>query len=417
MRLPFRKLRVPRNLDDVTSTRHTCEVDPQDLGLAPDAVQRIWAGVQRYYRTGTQPLIALCLRRQGQVLIDRAIGHSHGLTYDSQRPLRRASTDDPVCIFSASKAVTAILMHRLDALNLLRLDDPVAEYIPAFGKKGKADMTIRHVLTHRSGIPSIAIDGQSLDLLADWRTIIDLLCETRPTWAPGRRLAYHAVTGGFILGEIAQRVTGRPLPELLREELAEPLGCRYLSYGVAEEHTDRVAENVFTGLPIPPPISTLVKRALGMSFRDAIDTSNQARYLTGLVPSGNVVATADDLSRFFQLLLGNGSFEGRAILQPSTVRRALTESAYYELDLTLGLPVRYGQGLMLGGPLLSLFGWDTPHAYGHYGFVTIVGWADPERELAGALLTTGKGLFGGHLLPFYAVLSEIARHCPRVRRL
>lgn len=421
MAMPQRKVHVPKDLDLVTSMERSRERDPRQVGMTPDGIEAIWRAVQRLYRTGVQPGMSLCVRRRGKVVLDRAIGHSRGRgpsVTAAHEPATLMTPDTPVCVFSTSKALTAGIIHLLDERNLLRLDDPVAEYIEGFGQHGKGRMTIRHVLNHRAGIPSIGHhDATDVNLLANWPYIIEQLCETKPLWAPGRRLAYHAISGGFVLGEIAQRVTGRSLAALLREEFATPLGCKHLTYGCATEVIPQLAVNHSTGVPMPPPIGALLKRALGVPFDTAVELSNDPRFLAATVPSGNVVATADDLARYFQMLLDEGRWEANQIMQPRTVRRALVESAYLEVDLTLGLPIRNGQGFMLGAPVFSLYGWDTPHAFGHYGFTTVVGWADPERDLAAALLTTGKGIIGASLIPFYAVLTEIARQCPRVRTL
>jgi CubicO group peptidase (beta-lactamase class C family) len=115
------------------------------------------------------------------------------------------------------------------------------------------------------------------------------------------------------------------------------------------------------------------------------------------------------------MLLREGQFLGRRILDPRTVHRALAESSYLEADLTLIFPVRYGLGLMLGAKRLSLFGPDTPHAFGHYGFVNSMGWADPDRELSVGLLTSGKPIMLGLREHFY-FLRAMAQVFPRARR-
>jgi CubicO group peptidase (beta-lactamase class C family) len=310
-----------------------------------------------------------------------------------------------------SKAVTAMIIHMLDGRNLLRIDDRVGFYIPEFAKRGKERMTIRHVLTHRAGIPSLA-GHADINLLADWDRILALLCETKPVWAPGRRLAYHAITGGYILGEIVRRVTGKDIRTVLREEVSDRLGFEWFGYGVRADQVTKVAENRFTGSPVPPALALLVKRSLGVRFEDAVAISNDARYLTAIVPSGNVVATANEVSAFFQTLLDGGVYEGTRIFDPRTVQRALTESSYLEVDLTLGLPTRYGLGVMLGADHVSMFGPKTPQAFGHYGLVNVIGWADPQRKLSAALLTSGKPFLGPHLLAFWKLLATIADACP-----
>ncbi len=383
--------------------RSAREVEAWEGGLSVAAIERIEKALLTLYATGTQPAIALCVKRRGHVVFDRAVGHA--------RPGELATPDTPFCVFSVSKAITAMVIHLLDSRNLLRIDDPVAEYIPEFARNGKASMTVRHVLTHRAGIPSVA-GHADVNLLADWDQIVRLLCEAKPVSVPGRRLAYHAITGGFVLGEIVRRVTKKTINEVLEAEIARPLGMKWFRYGVPREKVTAVARNEFTGPRVPPGLAQIVKRALGVPFERAVEYSNDPRFLGAVVPSGNLVATAHELARFFELLRRGGELDGVRIFDRKTVQRALVESSYLELDLTLGLPVRYGLGLMLGAERLSPFGPNTAHAFGHYGFINVVGWADPERALSCALLTSGKPFVGPHLLKFWGLLAAIADNVP-----
>jgi CubicO group peptidase (beta-lactamase class C family) len=384
-------------------------------GLSSADVDAIWQRVEQVYATGLYPAVAFCLRRHGRVVIDRAIGHARG-NAPGDTPdgaLVPATPRTLFNIFSASKAVTAMVIHLLDDRGVLHLDDAVAEYIPEFGTHGKEWITIRHVLTHRAGIPTIAGVDVDLNLLADWERIVQILCDAEPTWPPGRRLAYHALTGGYILGEVVRRVTGRDIRRVLREEILNPLGIAHMDYGVHTEDLPLVAENAFTGPPVLFPFSWLLKRALGVDFIAGTELSNDPRFLEAIVPAGNVICTANEASRFWQCLLNEGELDGARIFDRRTVRRARTEQTYLELDLILGFPVRYGLGFILGGERVSLYGPGTPHAFGHLGFTNVVCWADPERDIAACLMTSGKPFFSPGVLRVYGVVREIARRIPR----
>src|SRR5262249_60961220 len=139
-----------------------------------------------------------------------------------------------------------------------------------------------------------------------------------------------------------------------------------------------------------PAGATIFPRALGVEFQEAVAISNDPRFLLGIIPSGNVVATANEMSRFFQLLLDGGVLDGVRIFEDRTIRRATVEHSYLELDLTLGLPFRYGMGFMLGGEWLSPYGPHTRHAFGHVGLTNIFCSAAPERRAAAALLPSGQ---------------------------
>lgn len=409
--------RVPSDLRDMTSRNADAEVSPHTVGVAADGPERIWAAVEALYRTGYHPAIALCVRRHGEVILDRAIGHARGNGPGDPAWLPKipATPDTPFNVFSAAKAVTAMLVHRLDQDNLIRLDDPICEYIPEFGVRGKELITIRHVLSHRAGIPSLPSDVMRLELLPHHDEIVRILCATRPETRPGTRLAYHAITSGFILGEVIRRVTGENVRELMDRIVRRPLGFRWLSYGVEPGDTDRVAYSYLTGPPPPPPLSTLMQRALGVSIQDAVEKSNDPRFLTALVPAGVLLATANEMSRFYQLLLDGGTLDGVHVFDPRTIRRAVTEQSYLEPDLTLMLPLRYGLGFMLGARWFSLYGLDTAQAFGHIGFTNVITWADPERQITGALLTSGKPLIYYGLYQLWQVLATILAACPRTR--
>jgi CubicO group peptidase (beta-lactamase class C family) len=410
-----RRARVAFPASEVTAIRADREVDSRSVGVAAGAVERIWHAVERLYRSGVHPAIQLCVRRQGEVILDRAIGHSTGNGPDDARdaPKVAVTPDTPFCALSASKAVTAMMVHLLDQRNLIRLDDPVCEYIPEFARCGKEWITIRHVLTHRAGIPNLPPEVMRLERLDDLEQVMDILCDAEPVARGGRQLAYHAVTGGFVLGEVVNRVTGRTIRQLLDDAIRRPLGFRWLSYGVAPQDVARVATNYVTGPPVLPPFSALFRRALGVGFREAVAMSNDPRFLTGLVPAANLVATADEFSRFFQLLLNGGTLNGVGVFDARTVRRATAEQSYLQVDFTLGLPFRYGMGFMLGGEWFSLYGPDTPDAFGHLGFTNVICWADPEREVAAALMTNGKPFIYPELYYLYDVLRQIGLACPK----
>jgi len=419
VRIPFiTKFRVPASLEAVTSRRAAAEVGPREVGVKATAVEEIWHAVERLYQTAMHPAIQLCVRRHGAVLIDRAIGHASGNgPHDPPDAKKvRATPETPFTIFSAAKAVTAMVVHLLDQRNLIRLDDRVCEYIPEFGAHEKQWITIRHVLTHRAGIPNLPPRVMQLEQLKDPAAIVRILCKAEPTSRAGRQLAYHAISGGFILGELVRRVTGKDIRSFLHEEILRPLNFRWMNYGVGRRDVRKVAINYFTGPPPLPPLSILLERAFGVGFRQAVEQSNDPRFLTSVVPSANIVATANELSRFYQLLLNGGALDGVRIFDPRTIQRATAEQSYFEIDLTLGAPLRYAMGFILGAQWLSLYGPDTESAFGHLGFTNILSWADPERQVAAAIMTSGKPLLYPQLYYAYDIVRQIGSACTKVRR-
>jgi CubicO group peptidase (beta-lactamase class C family) len=411
-----RRSRVPRDLSAVTAIE--AEIDPRRVGVDPDVLRTAWQNLESLYRSGIHPAIQICVRRRGEVILNRSIGHAAGNGPDDAPDCRKvlATTRTPFTLFSASKAITAMVAHLLNQRHQIHLDDPVCEYIPEFGVHKKQWITIRHVLTHRAGMPNLPANVMNLEQLNDPDGIMEVLCDAVPTWRPGRQLAYHAITGGFLIGEIVKRVTGKDIRAYLRDEILHPLGFRWMNYGVAKRDLKRVAHNYFTGPPPMPPLSTLLLRALGVPFRQVAEMSNDERFLTSIIPSGNVVATADELSRFYQLLLNGGELDGIRIFEPQSIRRAISEHSYLEFDLTLTLPIRYGMGFMLGGKWLSLYGPDTQYAFGHLGFTNIISWADPQRQIAAALVTNGKPLVYPELYYLWDAVRQIGIACPKEKQ-
>jgi len=408
------RCRVPRDIASVTTVGS--EADPEEVGVEPAAVRRIWSAAESLYRSGIHPAIAVCVRRQGHVILDRAIGHASGNGPDDppEAPKKLATPATPFCMMSASKAVTAMIIHLLDQRNMLRVDDPVCEYIPEFGVRSKRWITIRHVLTHRAGIPSLPPEAMELDMLGHPERIIEILCDAPLTSRPGRQLAYHAISGGFVLAEVVRRVTGESIRAIHDAAIRQPLGLRWMGYGVDPADIDQVAVNYFTGIPPLPPLSTLLKRALGVDFVEASALSNDPRFLCSVIPAANMYANANELSRFYQLLLNGGELDGVRVFDARTIRRATSEDSYFEFDFTLGVPLRYGMGFMLGGKYLSLYGPDTPRAYGHLGFTNVVSWADPERQVAAALMTSGKPLLYPALYHVFDLVWQIGNACPKL---
>jgi CubicO group peptidase (beta-lactamase class C family) len=408
---------VHDDLDAVTTIRHDAEVDARRVGVDPAGIEQIWSAVRDVYRAGIHPAIQVCLRRRGEIVLDRAIGYSHGAGPSDGPGAKkvRATPDTPFNIFSASKPMVAMAIHLLNERHLLHLDDPICHFIPEFAAHGKRWVTVRHVLAHRSGIPTLDEDVLDLRLLEDTRNreALRLLCDAEASSRAGGRLAYHAITGGFLLGEIVHRVSGKPLRRFLDDEIRGPMGWRWMNYGVGRRDVKRVAKNYFTGLPVVPPLKQAMKRILGMDFVDVVDASNDPRFLMGVLPSANLMATAEEQSEFYELLRCGGETRGVRIFDPLTIWRATSEQSYMEVDYTLGAPIRYGMGFMLGGESVGLFGPETEHAFGHVGFTNVIAWADPQRELSAAILTNGKPLLFPEMLRVTTLMQTIAEVFPK----
>ena len=306
-----------------------------------------------------------------------------------------------------------MVMHKLEEQGAIRLDDTIAEHVPGFEQHGKESITIRHVLTHRAGIAALPAEAFDLDVIGDPDKIERIVCGLRPTTLAGTIPEYHAVSGGLIMETVTRRATGRSLREVLATEIKEPLGLGWFDFGVAPEDTGRVAQNIETGVPPGPVMNLFMKRVLGKPWGELLRLSNDPRFLSAVVPSGNVIVTARDVAVFYQCIMDGGVFAGTRVFAEDTVEKAL-EAPHDELvvDRMLGLPLRYGSGFMLGSSSISPYGWNRPLGFGHIGMSNLFTWADPERELVVAILTTGKPVIGPHLLPLVKLLTGINQIYP-----
>lgn len=407
------KVRVPRDLRPVTTIADDVENAAARAGLSAADTRAIESALKGLYRTGAYPGIAFTLRRHGELVFNRTIGHAsgNGPADAAGVPKRLLTPETPICLFSASKAVTAVLVHKLAEDGGIRLDQRVSHYLPEFGQAGKQDTTISDVLAHRGGFPMMKIKAadKKVELMEDWDRVIQLICASPPT--ASRQQAYHAMTGGFILGEVIKRVTGTPITEYLDAQIRKPLKFKHFTYGIAKKHWPQVALNYEAGAPVRFPLSTVAERALFVPFPEVVRASNTDSFKQAVIPAGNIYATADELGRFFQMLLDGGVANGKQILKPETVARLRRPVGRIGIDRMLMIPLQYSEGMMLGARPAGLYGPNTPDAYGHLGFMNILGWADPSRHLSAALLTTGKAILGTHLIALGRLLAVINSRC------
>lgn len=408
------RVRVPDDLTAVTRVDREAETDPYDAGMTAEGRERIWAAVEHLFRGAVHPAITMVLRRRGRVVLKRSIGCVRGnLPGDGETPVV-IQPDSPVGLFSASKAISALLVHKLVDDGVLSLDDRVVDYIPEFAPHGKDRVTVRGLLAHRAGIPDVPHVEPTPELLRQWDHIIDLLCRAKPFDPDFGKQAYHALSAGFIIGELVRRASGRELPDVLRDWIAGPLKLRYTTFGLAPELRPLAPVNALTGPRPFWPISTYAKHAVGVSFSAAVRASNDEAFLSTVVPAGNIYASADDASRVFQMLLNGGELDGVRVLKPETVADAIRPVGPRQLDRTLLLPLRFSPGFMLGSDPVGLYGPRSAGAFGHLGFVTVLCWADPARELSVAFLNTGKAMAPAILTRLVGVLRAIAQACPRL---
>lgn len=404
-------IRVPADLDAVTDV---AEEDPGSLSAG--TADRIWDAARHWYCAGMHPAIQVCIRHNGRVLLNRAIGHARGNGPDDPPDAEQipVSTDTPYCVYSAAKAITTTVVHMLVERGQFSLDDRVCEYLPAYTGHGKERTTIRHVLTHSAGVPFATGPRPDLKRMNDSEYAREKLGELKPIHPPGLVHIYHGLTWGPLVREIVSAATGRSIREILATEILDPLGFRWTNYGVAEADVPLVAPSYVTGRPLPAPIAAAMKMALGGTMQRIIPFSNSPMFLTSVVPSSSTVSTADELSRFAEMLCRGGELDGVRVLSPQTLRAATRECRRLRPDVATGLvPMRWGTGYMLGSKRFGPFGRDAPGAFGHTGLTNVAIWADPQRRLAVGVVSSGKPGRHPQAGRYTALLDRINAEIPR----
>lgn len=284
-------------------------------------------------------------------------------------------------LFSCGKGVVATAIHRLVQQGKLAIDQKVAYYWPEFAQQGKETITIGDVLTHRAGVPQMP-DGTSFEMICDWEWVTNEIAQLKPLWSPGTEDGYHALTYGWILGEVAQRVDGRPFAQLVKEEIAQPLGMSDLYFGVPDQEEERVAQLLspsVAGNQIPP--DSLMNKAMPAQIAPD-ERWNHPKILRACIPAAGLLATADALARQYAALLTEG-FQGVELLSRQQLQRATSIQTEGRDRVLYNSFTRRSYGYQHGGshPVLT----SRREVFGHTGMSGAVGLADPEYGFAFAL--------------------------------
>ncbi len=284
-------------------------------------------------------------------------------------------------VFSVSKGITATVIHLLAERGQLDYDASVATFWPEFGSHGKERITVRQVLSHQAGVPQMPSGEPAA--LADWEAVCTGIADATPLWEPGTKTGYHGLTYGYILGEVARRVDGRPIAQIVQEDVCQPLGIQSLYFGIPDDVAPRVAplENdaSIDEAAAPPPDSYFERAMPGLRFSN--QTFNRLEIRRASIPAAGGIMNARALARHYAALVGDGVSDVR-LLSPERVRIATALQTDAD-DLVLGTPVRRGLGYTLGGPLSPYS--ERMSAFGHGGYGGASGFADPQYGLAFAL--------------------------------
>jgi len=296
--------------------------------------------------------------------------------------------DDRMLFFSATKPLTAACVHQLVERGDLAYDDRIVDHWPTFADADspKADVTVRHVLSHQGGFPYSPFDG-SYDDWTDWETVVEAMEDLTVHFEPGSTAAYHPMNYGWVLGELVRRVSGREIGAYAREYVFEPLGMMETYIGLPDDVPDDVATLVafdeFDRVRKPDG-------GLDSDHERSAQQFNREAFHRAPMPAANGVGTAGNLARFYAAISNGGRLGNTQLLAESTVAEATSVTAEVAEDATLGGPRRYALGFVCAGTPHDNYGTLAPEqTVGHAGLGSSVGWADPDADLAFAYVTNG----------------------------
>ncbi len=330
---------------------------------------------------------ALCVSVCGRVVVDLWGGVTSGDGGVAWQP------STLVNVFSVGKGLIAALAARLAGSGRLDVDAPVARYWPEFGAAGKAAVTVRHVLSHQAGLPAVRRQLPRGAML-DWRLMTSELAAQEPWWPPGTAHGYHVNTFGFLTGEVFRRATGRTVGQLLRAEIALPLGADVFIGLPAAEH-GRVAEFCWpagTAAEDEPvvPADRLMEHNAYFNPADfsGAGVVNSAAWRSAEIPSANCHGTARGVARVYAALASGGVADGVRIVSAGALADAVTEQVYGP-DLVLNRQSRFGLGFQLTQPERPMG--PNPGALGHFGAGGSLGFCDPAAGVAFGYVTGEMG--------------------------
>lgn len=296
------------------------------------------------------------------------------------RPWER---DTLVHVASTTKGLTALCLHRLADEGRLDLDAPVAHYWPEFAQAGKAGLPVHMLLSHRAGLPAIR-RRLPREARYDWERMCAALAAEAPWWEPGTRHGYHAMTFGWLVGEVLRRIDGRSVGTFLREEIATPLGIDF-HIGLSPAKEARCADVVWQGNGGGNPLLKKARKASAMAdlaFSNppgGPDEFNSEGWRRSEIPAANGHANARAIARAYAALACGGSLDGVRLLGPDQLALATTEQAFGPDAVLADYPMRYALGFLLGHPRMP-FG-PSPRAFGHPGMGGSLGVCDPDARL------------------------------------
>jgi CubicO group peptidase (beta-lactamase class C family) len=340
-----------------------------------DAQKYVQGALDKLVESGVERGLQVALYRNGEMFVDAVAGAADLAT---GRPV---TSNTLFYSTSTGKGMASTVVHVLVERGAFGYDTPVVELWPEFAAPGKEGVTVWHVLTHSAGVPGLPAD-LTPDDLCDWQKMCAIIADATPWWEAGTKVGYHALSYGYLVGEIVRRATGKPISLVLREEVAGPLGVAdELFFGVPKSELGRVARleeaegNAQSSTDVPDdfPLFKVAPRAV----QPTAAFGNRTDILTSDIPAGGTLS-ARAVARMYAALLGD--VDGIRLVSPERLRE-ITTVAISGNDEIMGNPSAWGLGYAIGffGPL------DSPTLFGMAGSGGTAAYADTASEIAIAL--------------------------------
>jgi CubicO group peptidase (beta-lactamase class C family) len=361
--------------------------------MMTDVQKQVQEAIDQLVESGAERGVQVAVYRNGELVVDAVAGVADPAT---GRPV---TSDTPFYNFSIVKGAAATVAHVLAERGLFGYDTPIVELWPEFGAHGKNTVTVRHVLNHSAGVPAIPLDTTPEDL-CDWDKMCMAIADARLWWEPGTKVGYHAYTFGYIVGEIVRRVTGKPISQVLREEVAAPLGVAdELYFGMPESEHGRLARledaegaaEMTSSMPEDLPMFKAGPAAL---FPTA-QLGNRTDILAADIPAGGKT-TARAIARMYAALLGE--VDGVRLISAQRLAQA-TAVSMSGVDEVFGMPSSWGLGYSVGLPGSAASG--TPHSFGLGGVGGSFAYGDTASGVA-------YGLTKNRLAPDFNTTTQIS---------
>lgn len=332
----------------------------------------------------------------------------------SERPW----TDETLqLVFSTTKGAAAMCVARLAEAGLITYEDPVCAHWPEFAANGKEAVTIGQMMSHQAGLPYVE-EPLTFDQIMDVTPVVDALARQAPVWKPGTAHGYHALTYGWLAGELVRRVDGRTIGQYFAEDVAAPLGLEFW-IGLPASEEIRVSTLESAPPPTDPEAFALMMQVMGpgtMGFKAltmngsliALDPrqnhfNTRAVHATEM-PAANGITTAGSLARMYAAMIDE--VDGVRLIGDDTVEAVRAEQVNGP-DLALVAPSRFGFGFMLDGELTPMLG---PGSFGHAGAGGSLGYADPESGVGyGYVMNQMHSGIAGD--PRAVALNDAVRSC------